>query len=243
MKSICYFFLITVFLSCNSAPDDSQTIIDRAIALAGGENYDNTEVEFQFRDREYGYKREGGRFEYVRLFKDSSSVIRDVVSNDGFMREIDGVKVNVVDSMARKYLNSVNSVIYFAMLPYGLNDAAVNKAYLGTKTLDDKEYHKIRVTFNQEGGGDDFEDVFIYWIGTEDHNINYLAYEFHVDGGGIRFRKAYNERYVGGIRFVDYVNYKPAAGQPVEDTDDAYTRGELEELSKIELKDIKVNKL
>ena len=29
------------------------------------------------------------------------------------------------------------------------------------------------------------------------------------DGIGLRFREAFNERYINGIRFVDYNNYKP----------------------------------
>ena len=49
----------------------------------------------------------------------------------------------------------------------------------------------------------------MYWFNKETFKPDYLAYDFHTDGGGVRFRKAYNERYVDGIRFVDYENYKP----------------------------------
>ena len=243
MKGFFFFFILVAASGCTSFPENSQRVIDEVISVAGGDHYNNTEVQFQFRDREYGYKKHGGQFEYVRLFKDSMKVVRDVLTNDGFMREIDGVKVDVVDSMARKYSNSINSVIYFALLPNGLNDAAVNKTYLGKKTIKGKEYHKIMITFDEAGGGDDFEDVFIYWVNTADQKIDYLAYEFHVDGGGMRFREAYNERYIGNIRFVDHINYKPSPGLSLENIDDAYMSGALEELSKIELKQIKVNQL
>ena len=243
MKGIFYIFFFITLVSCNSSEENARQVIDQTILVAGGANYNNTEVEFEFRDREYGYKKQNGQFEFVRLFKDSTKSVRDVFTNEGFTREVDGTPVDVVDSMARKYSNSINSVIYFALLPNGLNDAAVNKTYLGKKEIKGKTYHKIMITFNEEGGGDDFEDVFIYWINTADQKIDYLAYEFHVDGGGMRFREAYNERYIGDIRFVDHINYKPSSKLSLESVDDAYIKGELEELSKIELKKIKVNKL
>ena len=137
----------------------------------------------------------------------------------------------------------VNSVVYFALLPYGLNDQAVNKIYVGQSTIKDEVYHKIKVTFNQEGGGEDFQDVFIYWVGEDDHKVDYLAYSYETDGGGIRFREAYNERVINGVRFVDYVNYKPKDIQDLEVLDQEFEKGNLEELSKIELTDIKVNRL
>lgn len=68
-----------------------------------------------------------------------------------------------------------------------------------------------------------------------------MAYSFTVNGGGNRFRIAYNERYVNGIRFVDYKNYKTIDNKyPIQDIDKLYNTKELELLSKIELKDIKV---
>ena len=165
------------------------------------------------------------------------------LTNDGFTREIDGREVDVPDSMAIKYSNSINSVIYFALLPYGLNDPAVNKRYLGDKNIKGKDYHKIQITFDQEGGGEDFEDIFVYWINVENYTIDYLAYKYSTDGGGMRFREALNERYIEGVRFADYINYKaPKSGLPA-DSDDIFLNGKLKELSRIELEDIKVNKL
>ncbi|MEO1096313.1 MAG: DUF6503 family protein [Bacteroidota bacterium] len=230
------------FLACTTK-EDANKIVNEAILQAGGDLFENTEIEFVFRDREYGYKKVGGNFEYVRIFKDSTNVVRDVLANTGFTRQIDGITTEVADTMATKYSNSVNSVVYFALLPYGLNDQAVNKIYVGQSTIKDEVYHKIKVTFNQEGGGEDFQDVFIYWVGEDDHKVDYLAYSYETDGGGIRFREAYNERVINGVRFVDYVNYKPKDIQDLEVLDQEFEKGNLEELSKIELTDIKVNRL
>ena len=69
--------------------------------------------------------------------------------------------------------------------------------------------------------------------------MDYLAYSFQVNGGGVRFREAYNPRTVGGIRFQDYVNYKHENKDfPVQQLDQAFLNKELKELSRIELKNI-----
>lgn len=230
-----------ITLSCGN--NNVKAIIDESINSMGGELFNNAEIEFEFRDREYGYKKVDGQYEYIRLFNDSSQVVRDILTNDSFTREINGDTVVVADSMAVKYSNSINSVIYFAFLPYGLNAKAVNKEYISNKIIKGQNYHKIKVTFDEEGGGEDYQDVFIYWVNEETNFVDYLAYEYRTDGGGMRFREAYNDRVVNGIRFVDYINYEPKQPITLMQIDDAFVSNELNELSKIELKKIKVNSL
>ena len=67
----------------------------------------------------------------------------------------------------------------------------------------------LKVTFKEEGGGEDFQDEYRYWINQKNHEIDYLAYNYLTDGGGTRFRRAINKRKIVGIFFQDYVNYKP----------------------------------
>ncbi len=83
------------------------------------------------------------------------------------------------------------------------------KKLLKDTNLKGEEYYKVQITFAQEGGGVDYDDVFIYWVGKEDFKIDYLAYTFHVNGGGMRFREVRKEHFINGIRLVDYNNYKP----------------------------------
>jgi hypothetical protein len=143
--------------------------------------------------------------------------------------------------MAAKYSNSINSVHYFAYLPYGLNDPAVNKKLLGETQIGDGQYYKVEVTFDKIGGGEDFEDIYIYWINKETFKPDYLAYEFNTDGGGARFRKAFNERIINGIRFVDYYNYKASENISVYELEALFKLKKLELLSTIRLEDISVN--
>ena len=100
------------------------------------------------------------------------------------------------------------------------------------------------MTFSKEGGGTDFEDTFVYWIAKTTYHVDYLAYSYAVEGGGIRFREAYNPRTVEGIRFVDYNNYKPASlAIPLTDLDSIFQQNELELLSKIETENVEVRLL
>jgi hypothetical protein len=243
MKYFLPVVILSAFIwSCNTSLTDPQQIIDKAIVASGGENYTNSIIEFDFRERHYIAIRDGGKFSYERVFKDSAKTIHDFVSNDGFKRESDGVVAEVVDSMKVKYTSSTNSVIYFALLPYGLNDAAVQKKFLGETTVDGKVYYKVEISFQQEGGGEDFQDMYNYWVSKEDFSIGFLSYSFsESDEISSRFRKAYNPRRVENVLFLDYINYKPKDNKvPFDQLEELYGKGELEELSKIELQNISV---
>lgn len=242
MKYLILVLLSFFLVSCQPKEPSAQEIVDKAIEVSGGERYKQFDLEFDFRDKHYRVKRDNGLYRYERHFKDSLGNVKDIVTNDGFERYINDTLVKVADSMAFKYTNSVNSVQYFILLPHGLNDPAVNKTYLGKSNVKGIDYHKVKITFQQEGGGKDFEDVFVYWINADNFKVDYLAYSYITDGGGMRFREAYNERYIGGIRFVDYNNYKPKNKDiPLEDLAKALEEGSLELLSKIENENITVD--
>ena len=221
---------------------DASIIINKSIEVAGGDLIKNSLIEFDFRDKHYKAIRDNGKFQYERVFKDSIGIIKDVLNNKGFQRFVNETSFAVSDGKETAYTASVNSVHYFSILPFGLHSKAVNKTYLGKVSLKGNDYYKIKITFNQEGGGEDFEDVFIYWINMETYKVDYLAYSYNEkDGLGLRFREAYNERIVNGIRFVDYNNYKPASEKSkLVDLDRLFEIGKLDLLSKIELENVTV---
>lgn len=248
--------LITVvllfFFNCkekqnrNDAALSADEIIDKSIADAGGDLFDQSQINFDFRDIHYTATRNHGKFQLERHIRKTDTLIRDVLNNSGFERFENGQKLQLSDSLTALYSASVNSVHYFSVLPYGLNDKAVHKSYLGLSAIKDVDYHKIKVTFSEEGGGEDFDDEFIYWINKAHFTIDYLAYSFkEKEGLGYRFREAYNARSINGLRFVDYNNYKPdsTATIKVEDLDTLFSAGKLELLSKIELENIEVETL
>ncbi|GJM29729.1 MAG: hypothetical protein DHS20C17_23640 [Cyclobacteriaceae bacterium] len=222
-------------------PNDPQRIIDKVIENHGGTRYDNFYASFDFRDRHYTIERKNGIFQYERHFSDPSGEIKDVLNNDGFSRYLN--EHDITDTVARvaAYARSVNSVVYFAILPYPLNDPAVNKTYLGTEEIKGQPYHKILVTFEANGGGEDHSDEFVYWIHRTNYTMDYLAYLYFTEGGGKRFRAPMKVHDVGGLRFYDYENYKGTGDETaIEDYGQLYDQGKLELLSKIELKNLEV---
>ncbi len=238
--------LSLLMLNCNEKKSKvvvAADIINEAIEVSGVKKLDSSVIEFIFRDIRYKAVRNNGNFMLARVMVQDGDSIFDLLSNNGFERIVTDSSVKVPDSMATKYSSSVNSVHYFAVLPYGLDGKAVNKTYLEEVDIKGKTYHKIKVTFNEEGGGEDFEDVFIYWVNTNTKKVDYLAYSYKEDDGiGLRFREAYNERFISSIRFVDYNNYKPKeANVKLQDLDQLFVENKLELLSKIELEDVRVN--
>lgn len=239
------FLVLIVFASCKQkdTPFTAQQIIDKSFIATGADKVANSKIEFSFRDKEYiALRKKNGIFKLFRNFnKENFGIISDGVSNTGFERHVNGHLFKVPDSMAVKYTSSVNSVHYFSVLPYGLNDAAVQKKLLKETNINQKPYYKVQISFAEDGGGEDFEDVFIYWIDKKTFKVAYLAYSFHENGSGMRFREATNERIVNGIRFVDYNNYKPKnASTKLENLDKAFQENDLVKLSEINLENLKV---
>lgn len=244
MKYIFLLFVAFMFASCASdqKKPDAKEIVDKAIENAGGKKYENAEIDFIFRKRNYKSKRDGGKFSLERKMTDSAgNRIHDILNNKGLERFVNDTAVKVLDSLVTPISNSVNSVHYFVHLPFGLNAPAVNKKLIGKDSIAGREYYEVMVNFSENGGGTDHEDEYLYWIDTKTYEVDYLAYNFETNDGGIRFRKAYNPRIIKGIRFVDYENYKyEDLSTPLETLDSLYERKELELLSLIENKDIEV---
>lgn len=240
MTNQCLFagLLLFMFVSCRNQPD-ADRIVDECIAAHGGEAYQNFQVDFDFRIYHFRLSQQQGQFAYQRTFTDSTGQsIDDQLTTNSFTRRVNHKVVALTDSQQTKLKNAVNSVAYFMLLPYKLNDPAARKAYVGNTTIDGQPYDKIQVRFTEEGGGKDYQDVFYYWIHQTKHTMDYMAYS----EGGPRFRKAVNPAVVGGIRFQDYVNYTNAPGDTtsVRQFDQHYQQGKLIVLSQIEQKNIRV---
>ena len=235
--------LFAILFSCKSKESslNAQQIIDKTIHYSGADKVANSIITFKFRDKEYGAYRKNGEYNLSRYYKKNEVLIEESINNIRFEKLVNMHPVKVNDSVANVYSNSINSVHYFSVLPYGLNDKAVHKKLLPSSTVKGKEYYKIEITFSEDGGGEDFDDVFIYWIGKEDFLVDYLAYSYHTNGGGKRFRVLKEQCIKNGIRFVDYHNYKPLKKDiSLVDIDKSFEKNELKKVSEIVLKDIKV---
>lgn len=244
MKKVYNVFLLLIVFACKEEVKKEMTaqeVVDKSIEVCGGYLFENSMVSFDFRDRQYISEMKESQKILTRILKNDTIHFKDVRSSKGLQRFKNDTLVTLGDSLANMYANSVNSVHYFSKLPFGLNDPAVHKEHIGEIKIKEQEYYKIKITFDQMNGGDDFDDTYIYWINKKTFVPDYLGYSFQVNGGGTRFRVAYNERIISGIRFVDYENLKPIdSTATIFSADSIFIKDEMKLLSKIELKNVKV---
>lgn len=249
---LCGTFL---FLHCAEAPEPTSTpdtepvvsdsaawLIERAIDAQGIDRLADRTVAFRFRDLDYTATFDEGRFIYTRTQQtEAGDQLVDSLNNQGLVRYRNGQRETLSAKDSSAYANSVNSVIYFALLPRFLRDPAVVSDYLGQTRIGNQAYHKLQVSFRPEGGGKDYEDEFVYWFDATDFELDYLAYNYLTDGGGARFRSAYNVRRIDSIRFADYVNWAPPNDRrDVQQFDSLYAAGLLDTLSLIETEGVMV---
>lgn len=232
------FFQISIaalLISCSPKEKTAQEVIDQVIAAHGCELLENRTITFDFRDKAYSLLKSGGLSIYTRSFSDSAGYVLDsLINSSDFTRHINDTTVTLTDEWKGKYASSVNSVLYFFQLPCLLNDPAVIKKMAGTATIKGSTYFQVEVRFKVEGGGEDFEDVYMYWINQETYTMDYLAYNYQVDGGGTRFREAINRRVFEGLIVQDYINYKSEEKFPLlSSLPTLLEKGELTELSRI----------
>ena len=243
--SILYFLPIIFLLACQtndkkekgnqSSPEKNIStayIIQKAIEYSGKNKIKDNKVIFQFRDKTYISERICDQFKLTRV--DSSKNIKDVYYKDEIKREIKGQPVQLADSTAANIRSSINSVHYFVHLPYRLKDSAVKTEKLNDDTINDKEYYQLQVKFREKGGGEDHKDIYHYWFNKGNFSMDYLAYRFYTNDGGIRFRERRNEKRLDGVVFQDYNNFKPLSKDlKLSELSEAYQNNQLEKVSEI----------
>ncbi|EAS19254.1 hypothetical protein BBFL7_02152 [Flavobacteria bacterium BBFL7] len=246
MKKIIYIILCIATITIQSCGDKStlnaDQIIDKAIYAHGGHLLEQSTMVFNFRDVRYRAIRNNGEYEFTRIFKNDSSTVVDMFSNYKSMRLINDIPQRVADSVMNGYVSGVNSVIYFAQLPYSLDGPAVYRELIGEKIINNQPYYKVKITFDPNGGGEDHEDEFIYWIQKETYLVDYLAYSYCEEECGYRFRESINRRNINGVMIQDYNNYKETIQDPdLSHMDQLFLDQKLDLLSKIILENVTID--
>lgn len=220
--------------------DKADSLVFETIAAHGGELYDTAHYAFSFRKKKYTFHNKKGGYTYTVTSEKEGKEIIDSLKTGALTRTVNGTPIELSPKDITIHTEALNSVVYFATLPYKLNDAAVNTSYVERKTIKGQDYDVLAVSFDQEDGGVDHDDKFMYWINTDTKTVDYLAYSYETNDGGVRFRSAYNPRTVGGIRFQDYINYEAPIGTPLSELPNLYETGKLKELSRIKTEDVSI---
>ena len=244
-------FAVLLVAACGTGEDDDRQrgaeLVERVRAAHGSARLVHAEVTFTFRGDRFVAARDGGRFSYARHHVDTTGVrVVDILDNEGVRRQRGGEEVDLTLRERNSVETVVNSVIYFALLPYNLADEAVEPRWRGEDTVRGEPFDLLEVTFRPDGGGRDWEDRFIYWVHRQRGTMDYLAYDFHTGDGGTRFREAYNVREVDGVLFQDYRNYSADhldETPPLEGYAALFERAQLELVSEVEIEDVRVRRL
>ena len=232
-----------VFFSCVHDPQSAaQSLIDQSIEAHGQVLLKTHDVVFRFRGKHYKLQRGSNGYVYERSFVQDNDSITDRLYSDGaFDRIVNGQSVVLSDSLSLSYSNSLNSVLYFFQLPYVLNDPAAMKRYKGPAIIQGRPHFVVAVTFEQEGGGTDYEDEFRYWFDAQTLKMNYLAYNYHTNGGGVRFRAANKRKAHKGLWVQDYDNYTPQSpNTPLDSLPRLWQLGLLQKVSQISQQEVQV---
>lgn len=185
-------------------------IVDRAIEHHGGDLYETTrtrldvcslsgcfDVEAQTDGEAFALEVGGGS-------RDGVVTVR--ITNDEVRHWLDGEAIEVPQERQQALRDFVMERVYFTFLPYRLNDPSALKTDLGLETWGQEELHKVKVTF-EAGSSTDADDEFLYWFEPDTGRLRQFAYSYTGRPGGLRFRRLFNYRRIGGILFFDQENY------------------------------------
>ncbi len=225
----------------------ANALIAQAQAAHASDSLNGARLSFSFRGTDYSAQFGDDGQLYARYGQDALGPFADMLDGRGFRRTRGAHTDSLPPAAALSAEESLNSVLYFALLPRPLTDDAVQPRHLGETRIGDESYQVLDVTFGREGGGRDWQDRFVYWIHDERHTIDYLAYAFHVNGGGIRFRQAFGAREVDGIRVQNYRNFAPTdetlSPNDLERLPELWLAGRLRYLSDVTLDGVRVERL
>ena len=226
--------------ACQEEPDGAN-LVHRAIEVHGGSVFENARTTFTFRGEDWLVERRNGLFRYERAYRDPEDrAVVEGLTNDSTYRRVEGQAVELDGEDREEVELAVNSVVYFAFLPFRLDEPAAQVRFLESRRIRGEPYDAVEVTFREEGGGPDWEDRFVHWFHREEGTLDYVAYRYHRNGGGTRFREAVNRRQVGGLLVQDYVNSHVEGIEDIADYPDSLEVGALEHVSDVELEDVEV---
>ncbi len=244
-------FLTVAFLTgadaLLGAPAERLEIVDRAIEYHGGELYQNSETELDVCSKSGCFhvraRLDGGRFAFEVRGQTRDGERRVEWSQDDLRLFVDGEETSFAPEAAQGLRDWVNARVYFCFLPFRLNDPSVYKEDLGLESWNDRDLHKVKVTF-APGSSTDANDEYLYWLDPETGRVEQFAYSFHGRPGGLRFRRAVSHRRVGGLLFFDQENLGVEGKKlSVDQITPEFVAKRMREISVVTLESIEVKPL
>lgn len=233
-------------------------IVDRAIAYHGGDLYRASATRLTIRSRSGAFRItsrvDGEKFEHVVVDALPDGRERKTRATNDTIERWEGTGQVPLDAAVEKRARDfVQSRIYFPFLPFRLNDASVWKEDLGLEEWDGRKLRKVKITFDA-GSSTDASDEYLYWFEPDTGHLVQYAYSFGTGSaqGGLRLRKNFNERRVGGILFADSENLGidgvmggpgSSGGLQVALITPEYVKSKMHKISTVTLEEIQVQPL
>ena len=171
--------------------------------------------------------------------RDGSRHVR--ITNDSVEWAENGAAQAVEADREQVLRDWVMARVYFTFLPFRLNDPSVWKEDLGIESWEGRRLHKVKVTFTPDSSTH-AQDEYLYWFDPSTGRLEQFAYSYATDGGGLRFRKAFNHRRIGGVLFFDQQNYGTEGPDlSVDLVDERFVRERMRHVSTIELRGVQVS--
>lgn len=244
---------VPLTLAHPAAAETAADLVARSIAHHGGDLYTSSEITLDLCSKSgcsaLEVRRDGGLYEYCATAETKSGERKVCVDNEGTREWLDGVGVTTgapPGSEAAAELETsrrdwVMQRVYFAFLPYRLQDPSVRLEDQGTESWDGRELRRIKVTF-EPGTSTDAEDEFLYWFDPQTARLELFAYSYTRNDGGLRFRRLKNHRRAGGILFFDQENFGVEGPELAVDViSPTYAEEALRHVSTVELRAIRVD--
>lgn len=241
--------LLTLVLTVplTAAPVARLPIVDQAIAHHGGERYRASESELDICSKSGCFhvtaRLEGDRYGLTAAGEVRNGERRVRITNESVERWENGTPVPVPAEDEQALRDWVMARVYFAFLPFRLDDDSVYKEDLGLERWGDRDLHKVKVTF-KPGTSTDADDQYLYWFDPTSGQVEQFAYSYGGSNPGLRFRRAFNHRRIGGILFFDQENLGiEGEGLRVDQLDSAFVAKRLRQVSTVTLRNIEVRPL
>ncbi|MFQ5527594.1 MAG: DUF6503 family protein [Thermoanaerobaculia bacterium] len=245
--------LMTTWLAPPASAESPAELVARSIAFHGGELYAATRIELDLCSKSgcsaLEVTQDGGLFEYCATASGKRGEKRVCIDNDSTAEWLDGVGLatgampgsEAADALDSSRRDWVMQRVYFAFLPYRLEDPSVGLEDQGSETWDGRELRRVKVSF-EPGSSTDADDEFLYWFDPESARLELFAYSYTRNDGGLRFRRLTNYRREGGILFFDQENLGvEGPGLSVDLVSPAYVRDAMRYVSTVELREIRVS--
>ncbi len=165
--------------------------------------YNDAELGFDLDGQSYRVARVDDSYRYTAHDKNAGREVYRELNNLGYFEHLNGKMLELSAEDSSSQAGDIHASVYFALLPFSLDDPQLQAEYLGEDSLDGRAYHRLGIR-NEDGFGlQEGLAEFLYWFDTESFRLDYLAHSLAAKEG-TRFRKALNSRRVNGIVFQDY---------------------------------------